>query len=111
MLRTSLVTVSFIATLFLPLIAHAAEKTLEAHRAQGNRLIADEWGKKLSTQPETATEVGDDRYNDRLSDFSDKAITDDLEHTRQALLRFEAIDVAGFPEQERLNHELMLRSL
>jgi len=56
-------------------------------------------------------QVGDDRYNDRLSDFSDKAIGDDLEHTRQALARFEAIDVTGFPEQERLNHALMVRSL
>jgi len=36
---------------------------------------------------ELATQVGDDRYNDRLSDFSDKAIGDDLEHTRQALAR------------------------
>jgi len=62
-------------------------------------------------QPELATQVGDDRYNDRLSDFSDKAIGDDLEHTRQALARFEAIDVTGFPEQERLNHALMVRSL
>lgn len=92
-------------------LAHAAENTLEARRAQLNRLLTDEWEYTLRTQPELATQVGDNRYNDRLSDFSDKAIADDLEHTRQSLARFEAIDVTGFPEQERLNHALMLRSL
>ena len=110
-MRTSLVIVSFSLALFVPLFAHAAGQTLEARRAELNRLLADEWEYTLRTQPELATQVGDDRYNDRLSDFSDKAIADDLEHTRQALARFEAIDVTGFPEQEKLNHSLMLRSL
>ena len=86
-------------------------KTLEARRAELNRLLADEWEYTLRTQPELATQVGDDRYNDRLSDFSGKAIADDLEHTRQSLARFEAIDVTGFPEQEKVNRALMLRSL
>ncbi len=94
-----------------PLFAQAAGQSLEARRAELTRLLADEWEYTLRTSPELATQVGDDRYNDRLSDFSDKAIADDIEHTRQALARFEAIDVTGFPEQERLNHALMVRSL
>ena len=112
LLRTSLVTVSFVVALVVPcLFAQGAKQTLEARRSELNRLLADEWEYSLRTQPELATQVGDDRYNDRLSDFSDKAIADDLEHTRQALARFEAVDVAGFPEQEKLNHALMVRSL
>jgi uncharacterized protein (DUF885 family) len=107
----SLVMVSLVVGLLVPLLAHASEQTLEARRAELNRLLADEWEYNLRTQPELATQVGDDRYNDRLSDFSDKAIADDLEHTRQALARFEAIDVTGFPEQEKLNHALMVRVL
>jgi len=114
-LRTSLVllvmNLSFALALLMPVLAHAAEQTLAARRAELNRLLADEWEYTLRTQPELATQVGDNRYNDRLRDFSDKAIADDLAHTRQALARFEAIDVAGFPEQEKLNHALMLRSL
>ncbi len=112
-MRTSLVIISFIfiVALAVPHFTQAAEQNLEARRAELNRLLADEWEYSLRTQPELATQVGDNRYNDRLSDFSDKAIAEDLEHTRQALARFEAIDVAGFPEQERLNHALMLRSL
>ena len=114
-MRTSLalllVNFSFAVTLLVPFVARAADSTLEGRRAELNRLLAEEWEYTLRTQPELATQVGDDRYNDRLSDFSDKAIGDDLEHTRQALARFEAIDVTGFPEQERLNHALMVRSL
>ena len=96
---------------FLPLLAGAAEQNLEARRAELNRLLADEWEYALRTQPELATHVGDNRYNDRLSDYSDKAIADDLEHSRQALRRFEGIDTAGFPESEKLNQALMVRSL
>jgi len=76
-----------------------------------NSLLTEEWEYTLRTQPELATEVGDNRYNDRLSDYSDKAIADDLAHARQSLAQFEAIDVTGFPEQERLNQALMVRSL
>jgi uncharacterized protein (DUF885 family) len=89
----------------------AADRSLEGRRAELNRLLADEWEYSLRTQPEFATQVGDDRYNDRLSDLSDKAIADDLQHARQSLERFEAIDAAGFPEPEKLNRSLMLRGL
>jgi uncharacterized protein (DUF885 family) len=95
----------------VPLLAQASEAPLEARRAELNRSLADEWEYTLRTQPELATQVGDDRYNDRLSDLSDKAIADDLEHTRQSLARFEAIDVTGFSQQEKLNQALMVRSL
>src|SRR5271169_5538860 len=110
-LRTLPVALSLVLALFFHLFAHAAVQSLESRRAELNRLLGDEWEYTLRTQPELATQVGDDRYNNRLSDFSDKAIADDLEHTRQALARFEAVDPTGFPEQERLNGALMLRSL
>jgi len=110
-LQTSLVIISFAAALVVPLFAQTPKPTLEARRDELNRLLADEWEYTLRTQPELATQIGDNRYNDRLSDFSNQAIADDLEHTRQALTRFEAIDVTGFPEQEKLNRALMLRSL
>ena len=110
-MRTLLALISVTLALLLPLFAHGTGQTLEARRAELNRLLADEWEYTLRTQPELATQTGDDRFNDRLSDFSDKAIADDLEHTRQSLARFEAVDVTGFPEQEKLNRALMSRSL
>ncbi len=112
-LRTSFVIAAFVSALAVPLFlfAQTAGQTLEVRRAELNRLLADEWEYSLRTQPEFATQIGDNRYNDRLSDFSDKAIADDLAHTRQSLARFEAIDVTGFPEQEKLNQALMVRGL
>ena len=97
--------------LFLPLVSFAAGSSLEDRRAQLSQLLNDEWEYTLRTQPELATRVGDDRYNDRLSDFSDKAIAEELEHARGSLQRFQAIDIAGFPEHEKLNRELMVRTI
>jgi uncharacterized protein (DUF885 family) len=110
-LRTFLLLLLFGLPLLAPLLIQAADRGVEARRADLNRLLAEEWEYTLRTQPELATSVGDNRYNDRISDFSEKAIADDLEHTRQALARFEAIDVTGFPEPEKINRDLMVRSL
>jgi uncharacterized protein (DUF885 family) len=115
-LRISMFVAGFVYFFLLTFAAQAADEgaagaNLEARRAQLTKLLADEWEYTLRNAPELATQVGDNRYNDRLSDFSDKAIADDLEHSREALARFEAIDVTGFPEQERLNQALMVRSL
>lgn len=112
-MRASLLPVLLIAIIALvrQTTAQATGATLDSRRAELKRMIADEWEYTLRTAPELATNTGDARYNDRLSDLSDKAIADDLEHTRQALKKFEALDVSGFPEQEKLNHALMVRDL
>ena len=86
MLRVFLLAMVLVAS--LPIIGKTAEQDLGGRRAQLNRLLADEWEYTLRTQPELATHIGDNRYNDRLSDFSDQAIAADLEHARQSLRRF-----------------------
>jgi uncharacterized protein (DUF885 family) len=84
---------------------------LEARRKSLNDLLAEQWEYRLRTNPQFATIIGDKRYNDRLDDFSQKAIDEDLEQTRRFLARFSAIDTTGFPEQETLNKTLMVRQL
>src|SRR3954471_23320455 len=114
LLRTSILPMFFVlvaAFVAANAAAQGAGASLESRRSELKRLLNDEWEYTLRTSPELATNVGDERYNDRISDFSDKAIAEDLEHTRQALKRFESLDATGFPEQERLNHALMVRSL
>ena len=91
--------------------AQNTDSSLDARRAELKRLLNDEWEYDLQRSPELATHIGDNRYNDRLSDHSDKAIAENIEHERQAQKRFEALDVSGFPEQEKLNHALMVRGL
>ena len=84
---------------------------LEARRKALNDLLHEQWEYTMRTSPIYASILGDKRYNDKLDDFSQAAIDDDLEQTRRFLVRFEAIDTAGFPEQEALNKQLMVRDL
>jgi uncharacterized protein (DUF885 family) len=93
-------------------VAQSAPKSdLEARRKALNELLTEQWEYNLRTSPEFATIIGDKRYNDKLSDFSQKAIDADLAQTKKFLAQFEAIDTAGFPEQEALNKALMVRQL
>jgi uncharacterized protein (DUF885 family) len=89
----------------------ASGKSLEARRKVLSDLIAEQWEYTLSHSPELASILGDKRWNDQISDFSQKAIDSDLIKTRKFLVRFEAIDITGFPEQEVLNQQLMIRNL
>src|ERR1700722_2911173 len=83
--------------------AAATPADLEARRKNLNDLLHERWEYTMRTSPIYASILGDKRYNDKLDDFSQKAIDDDLEQSRSFLARFEAIDTSGFPEQEVLN--------
>jgi len=89
----------------------AADANLEARRQQLKTALDEEWEYTLRTHPEFATYVGDSRYNDKLGDRSAEAVARELKHAREALTRIEAIDTTGFPEQEKLNRELVVREL
>jgi len=91
--------------------AIAQGQRVEARRAVLRNALQEEWEYQLRTYPEFATYVGDNRYNDRLGDYSPDAIAKQLEHAKQQLKIFEAIDTSGFPEQEALNQQLMVRNL
>ena len=91
--------------------ATTRERDLEARRKQLADLISEQWEYTLRTNPEFASILGDLRYNDKLSDVTEKAVLADLEQARQFAARFSAVDTTGFPEQEALNKTLMLRRL
>jgi uncharacterized protein (DUF885 family) len=91
--------------------ADNAPADLESRRKALNDLLHERWEYSMRTSPIYASILGDKRYNDKLDDFSQQAIDDDLAQTRQFLARFEAIDAVGFPEQESLNKQLMVRDL
>ena len=89
----------------------AAPQGLDARRKQLADLIDEHWEYTMRTNPEYASVLGDKRYNDKLSDFSQKAVLEDLEAQRGFLARFKAVDISGFPEQEALNQALMVRQI
>ena len=98
------------ASCALVLVAQAPdENSLAARRARLKEALQAEWEHQLRASPELATSVGDNRYNDRLSDYSPEFFAGEIQHARDALQIFESIDTAGFPEQERLSKVLIMR--
>jgi uncharacterized protein (DUF885 family) len=91
--------------------SRAPATSLDERRQQLRDVIADQWEYTMRTSPEYASILGDKRYNDRWSDASEKAVQDDLEASRRYLAKLGAIDLTGFPEQERLNEVLLARKL
>jgi uncharacterized protein (DUF885 family) len=89
----------------------ASSSSVDARVATLHKLLDQQWEYNLRNSPEFASILGDKRYNDRLSDYSQAAIDRDNAQTKVFLREFEAVDAADFPEQERLNRDLMVRNL
>ncbi len=111
----SLILVCVLTTMF-PQFSSAqnnasATAAVESRRQQLLSLFDEQWQYTLRTNPEWATMLGDNRYNDRLSDESPEFFQSELEQERKFLARFEAIDPAGFSRQDTLSRELMIREL
>ncbi len=96
----------------IPVSAAAPPATDVATRLQQlHSLFESEWEYELKASPERATAMGDNRYNDRLSDDSAEFYQSDLQHEKESLTKFEAIDPEGFPSQDALSRTLMIRRL
>jgi len=107
----TLVALSVLSFVLLIQAAGQAITSLADRRAQLREAIEQEWQYDLKTSPELATAIGDARYNDQLADRSAEAAERDVQHARESIRVFEAIDTTGFPAQEALNKTLMLRQL
>ena len=86
-------------------------KSVDDRRKELKQLIADEWEYEMRESPESATALGNYRYNDRWSDLSLAHVQQQKQDVGKWLARFNAIDTTGFPEQEKLNQSLMVRNL
>ena len=108
----SFLLIAILAFAFYPTPANAADaSTLDARRAQFNKLLDEEWEYEMRESPEFATQVGDYRYNDRWSDYSLAHVQQQRKDLEQWRSRFEAVNTDGFTEQEKLSAQLMLRNL
>lgn len=100
-------TLSFLVFLFAStLIAQAPSPS-----ASLRSLLDAEWDYEMRSSPETATDYGDNRFNDRLSDFSPQFFAAQLRQEQEFLAKFQAIPESALSEQERLNRTLMIRRL
>jgi uncharacterized protein (DUF885 family) len=73
---------------------------------------AEAWLERLlELNPVAATQLGDHRWDDRLSDTSLVAIESQNQEIRTALAGFEAMDAAGFRLAARIDHTLLVQIL
>lgn len=91
--------------------ASAPVADVTARVAAQNKLLDEQWQHTLENAPEYATILGDLRYNDRFSDLSLAHAQAEYRWTGDFLRRFQAIDTRGFSDNDKLNHELMVRQL
>lgn len=76
-----------------------------------NQLLQEQWEYTLKNNPETATTLGDLRYNNRWTEVSKTQIEKDKKTTQNFLKRLEAIDSTGFSATDQLNKDLMIYQL
>jgi len=92
----------FSATVFLT--AATPHETLVA-------LLEQNWQHQLRSSPEMATAIGDNRYNDLLSDRSPGTIARELDYNKKLLAALQAINPTTLSAGDRLNRSLAERGL
>ena len=76
-----------------------------------NAIFSDIWEDRLKREPDFASTIGDNRYNDQLPDYSVAAYNDNLANERGFLTRLAEVDTTGMTDQDQLSKELMVREL
>jgi uncharacterized protein (DUF885 family) len=71
-------------------------------------LFEEDWQWSLQQFPERATLLGDNRYNDRLTDLSTEAIERRKAHEREMLDRIQKISRADLAGQDAISYDLFL---
>ncbi len=100
-----------IALALLFALSAAAADSADARLKQQKAIFAEFWESTLKLNPTLATSVGDDRYNDKLGDYSLAGIRRRHEINDAFLKRIKAVSTEGFGEEDRTSHELFIRNL
>jgi uncharacterized protein (DUF885 family) len=91
--------------------AQKPSDSLASRVAAQNAIFEEKYESDLRNFPENATAYGDYRYNDKLEDYSLAAIAERHKTDEAFLARLEEVSTAGFPDQDQLSHDVMMRVL
>ncbi len=83
----------------------------DAASARLEQLISQDWEYQMRTEPERATAIGDNRFNDKLSEYSPAAFAQRMSHDRALLAELQKISPEQLSREEQLNRTLMLRTV
>ncbi len=92
-----------ILTLFFATLQVKAETESEKEVKKMHEIFDENWEYYLERYPTSATYEGDHRFDDKLPDFSEKAILKDRERTKEILKRIKGINYDILPKGEKLN--------
>ena len=99
------------AAVAVSLHAQKPAESVASRRAAQNAIFEEQYESDLRNFPERATAYGDYRYNDKLADYSLTAVAERHKTDEAFLAKLEAVPTAGFPDQDRLSHDVMARVL
>jgi uncharacterized protein (DUF885 family) len=99
------------SALFVLCVSCGQSPSTKTAGPQLQSLLKQEWDYELKASPETATYLGDPRYNAQLSDYSPAFNLRNVEQERAFLREFEAVDPNELSPAEGLNRTLMIRRL
>lgn len=72
----------------------------------------EEWLERvMELNPVIATQLGDHRWDDRLSDYTLEALESQHREVKEALDEFQGMDTGDFSLEAEIDHELMIRIL
>lgn len=73
---------------------------------------AEEWLERvMELNPVAATQLGEHRWDDQLSDFTPEALENQHQEVQRALEEFQGMDTGGFSLEAEIDHEVMIRIL
>ena len=112
MSRLPTFTATFVVLIALASTVGAAQNPpLDARVKTLNSIFSDYWEDLLKHQPDFASTIGDNRYNDQLPDYSVQAYNESLARGRAFLSRLTEVDAAGMTDQQQLSKDLLVRTL
>ena len=76
-----------------------------------HNILDSEWKKGIQNNPEWATRLGDNRFNDKLTDVSYEKKIDRQEDSRRLLLKIKEIDRSELSKDDQLNFDLFLNKI
>jgi len=92
-------------------ISSQSTEPVAARLAAQNALFKEQFEDDMRASPESETARGDYRENAMLDDYSLAASTKQNAVDRAYRAKLEAISTEGFPEQDRISHDLLLHVL
>jgi uncharacterized protein (DUF885 family) len=85
--------------------------SVESRLAAQNALFEQQYQSDLKADPERATSYGDYRYNEQLDDYSLEGVRRRYAGDQDFLARLMAISTSGFPAQDAMSHQVLVRTL